>query len=506
MKKIFTIISFVGVAFFFISTLNAQDSTIEKSNPCIACEQLMGLRLPDVTIEFAEKIADSNPYCRLRGIIGREIKFELLLPDQWNGRYILGGGGGFVGQIWNAAESSVNDGYATSGTDTGHEDKWFLGEWALNDMEKQLNFGHLAIHRTAEVSKAIIAEYYGNYPQYSYMVGCSRGGSQAMMEAQRYPDDFDGLVAGAPSYDWTGFAAEFIQNEQAVYPSKHTEPIITPDHIRILYNAILEQCDLIDGVRDSIINNPTKCKFDFDLLPKCPDEVTGKDCFTSYQINAIKTIYDGIETGNGISYPGFPFGGENEPSGWLEWIIGPVDWLHEYGYPTYQAAIASEVVKYFVLNDPDWNYLSDNFTEYEKEITYANAYLSSTATDYIEFKNHNGKIIFWHGWNDPALSAYSTIDHYNAVKANDPDIESYMRLFLLPGVLHCGGGKGPDYVDWIAIIRNWVENNIPPDKIIAKKFINGKELMSRPIFPYPGNAVYDGSGDPNIESSWIEKK
>jgi feruloyl esterase len=259
---------------------------------------------------------------------------------------------------------------------------------------------------------------------------------------------------------------------------------------------------LLDGVRDSILNNPTRCNFNFDALPKCEGDVPGKGCFTTGQIKAIKTIYEGVDIGNGITYPGFPFGEENKPDGWRAWITGPNAFIQKSGYPCMQAYFGIEVFKYLILQDPGWDYSKYDFKGYEKELNYASAYLDATSTDYTGFKNRKGKIIFWHGWNDPALSAYATINHYNAVKSNDPGISNYMRLFLLPGVLHCGGGDGPSQVNWIALIRDWVEKNNAPERIIAVKNSGGKEVMSRPVFPYPGESAYDGKGDPNKESSF----
>ena len=465
------------------SRLRSQNIVLTEK--CIPCEKLAELKLPDVKITEAVTVTTGSSYCRVLGVIGKEINFEILLPDDWNGIYVMGGGGGFVGTVQNAARYSVEKGFATSGTDTGHDGKKFPGAgWALNDMERQLNFGHLAVHRTAVVSKSIIASYYGEYPKYSYFMGCSRGGGQAMMEAQRYPEDFDGIVAAAPAFNWPAIAAEFIQNTQAAFPGKLTEPLFFPQHIRILQDAVLKQCDQTDGVRDSIINDPSDCKFNFEALPKCRGNVPGENCFTENQIAALKKIYDGIDLGNGISYPGFPFGGESEPGSWTSWITGNGAGKLNGGYPSSHAYFGIEVFKYLILQDPDWDYTKYDFTGYKKEMNYASAYLDATSTDYSAFKNRKGKLIFWHGWNDPALSAYATIDHYNAVKEKDPGINDYMRLFLLPGVLHCGGGEGPSEADWLTVIRDWVEKDIAPEKILVKKSIKGKEVMSRPVFPY----------------------
>lgn len=503
MKKSFIIL------FILLSPLSvkmiAQDKPVTEI--CIPCEKLIELRLPDVKITGAVTVTQGPSHCKVTGVIGKEINFELLLPLNWNGVYIMGGGGGFVGSVQNMAAGKVKEGYATSGTDTGHKTVGLgSASWALNDMERQVNFGHLAVHRTAEVSKAIIGSYYGNWPEYSYFMGCSRGGGQAMMEAQRYPGDFDGIIAGAPAFDWISIAVEAIQNTQAVYPAGLTESILTKEHIKILHKAVLKQCDLLDGVSDSIINNPANCKFDFTSLPVCQGDVPGKGCFTTAQVKALKTIYDGFDLGNDIKYPGFPFGGENEGGGWITWITGPNEMTMQGGYPSLIAYFGIEIFKYLILQDPDWNYLDYKFNSYDKEMKYAAAYLNATSTDYSGFKNRKGKIIFYHGWNDPALSAFATIDHYNAVKAVDPEVNVYMRLYLLPGVLHCGGGEGPADADLLAVLRDWVENSKAPEKVVVTKKVFDKVVMSRPVYPYPQEVIYDGKGNPDVESSYKLKK
>ena len=500
MKKLIIIL------FILLSALSlkivAQDKPVYEI--CIPCEKLIELRLPDVKITSAVTVTQGPSHCKVTGIIGKEINFELLIPLDWKGIYVMGGGGGFVGSVQNMTAGKVKEGYATSGTDTGHKTAGLgSANWALNDMERQLNFGHLAVHRTAEVSKAIIGNYYGKWPKYSYFMGCSRGGGQAMMEAQRYPGDFDGIIAGAPAFDWTAIAVEAIQNTQAVYPTKLTESILTKEHIKILQEAVLKQCDLLDGVRDSIINNPANCKLDFAALPVCPGDVPGNGCFTSAQVKAIKTIYDGFDVGNGIKYPGFPFGGENEGGGW---ITGTNEMTTKEGYPSLIAYFGIEIFKYLILQDHNWNYLDYKFSGYEKELRYAAAYLNATSVDYSGFKDIKGKIIFYHGWNDPALSALSTIEHYNAVKAADPAINDYMRLYLLPGVLHCGGGEGPSDTDLLAVLRDWVENGKSPERVVVTKKVLGKEVMSRPVYPYPQEAIYNGKGNPNVESSYKLKQ
>ncbi|MCK5279021.1 MAG: tannase/feruloyl esterase family alpha/beta hydrolase, partial [Cyclobacteriaceae bacterium] len=433
-----------------------------------------------------------------------EINFELLLPMDWNSRFVMGGGGGFVGSVQNMAGSSVKDGYATAGTDTGHKGSGIKADWALNNMERQVNFGHLAVHRTALVSKEIIRQFYCSTPEYSYFIGCSRGGGQAMMEAQRYPEDFDGIVTGAPAFNWPAIGAEFIQNSKIIYPdpSNLKEPVITLANLKLLQNIILTHCDDIDGVKDQILNDPRDCNFDFDLLPKCPENTIGEDCFTEAQIDAIKVVYAGVTDQGMEIYPGFPLGGENEPGGWQAWIVGPNQGTMELNFPSLHFGFGTEMFKYLVFNNPEWDYSTYNFSNFLEETKYASSYLDATSTDYNGLKNRGGKMIIYHGWNDPALSALATIEHYNSAKEKDGEIGEYIRLFLLPGVLHCGGGPGPGQADWIELVRNWVEKGIAPERVVVSKKKDGKETMTRPVFPYPKKAVYDGKGDPDKESSF----
>ena len=492
------------ILLFLLSyTLTAQKGLTLENKACIACEELLDLRFPEVVITEATIISEKTSYCKVLGTIGREINFELLLPGDWNRRFFMGGGGGFVGSIANGARWSVHDGYATSGTDTGHKGHGLKADWAYDNMERQINFGHLAIHRTALVSKAIIERYYCHDPEYSYFIGCSRGGGQAMMEAQRYPEDFDGIIVGAPAFGWPAIAAEFIQNMQAIYPDPdNLEPVITRQNLSMLQAAVLDQCDKLDGIKDNILNDPEECDFDLSALPTCPDDVIGEECFTIGQLKAIQTVYDGISSDQGEIYPGFPPGGENEPGGWMTWITGPNEGSMELGFPSLHFGFGTEMFKYLIFQDPEWDYSTYEFSDFFEETRYASAYLDATSTDYSEFKERKGKMIIYHGWNDPALSAYATIEHYKALGEKDPAISDYVRLFMLPGVLHCSKGPGPDKADWIGLMRDWVENGNAPDRVIISKVSDGEVMMTRPVFPYPRKAVYDGKGDPNLESSF----
>jgi hypothetical protein len=473
-------------------------ASAQNAKPCKPCEELKNLQLPDVTILVAEVHAGNTtknpgepgrgtdairkPFCRVLGRISREINFEILLPEESNTRFLMSGGGGFVGSIQNSFKSKVHEGFATAGTDTGHEGGGDA-KWAYNNMERQLNFGRLAIHRTAVVSKAIMQNYYGAAPSKSYFVGCSRGGGQAMVEAQCYPEDFDGIVAGAPAFAWPAIAAKFLQHSQYNYPDPgELRPVITKDNLKLLQNEVLRQCDQLDGAADGILNNPGKCQFDFSKLPLCPNEKQGNGCFTQTQLAAIKSIYSPLVVNGKQIYPGFPLGGEAEDGSWDPWITTSI--LSQKKEPSLHYMFSTNIFKYLIFNDSTFNYTQYNFKNFTRETAYASSYLDATSTNYGDFKKRNGKIIFFHGWNDAALSANATIEHYNAILKADKDAQSYARLFLLPGVLHCGGGPGCDKVDWISLIIDWVEKSKAPDQIVASKSTVGN-VATKNIFPYP---------------------
>ena len=492
-------ILFITILLWSVSTILSAKAH-SNSSPCIPCEKLKELQLPDVTILEAKETAEGH--CRVIGRISKEIKFELLLPKNWNNRFLMGGGGGFVGTITNQFRYCVDSGFATVGTDTGHEGPIQLASWALNNMERELNFGRLAVHRTATVSKAIINVFYCSNPLYSYFLGASRGGGQALVEAQFYPEDFNGIVAFAPAISWPAFGAKFVQNIQNIYPDSKdlNHPVVTLDNLELLQYSVLQQCDGLDGINDSIINDPEDCKFDFSVLPVCPDNKANPGCFTTQQLSAIKTIYSPLIVQKDTIYPGFPLGGENESEGWRLWITGSdtaskIQCLQYY--------FGTEIFKYFVFNDPDWDYTKYDFSNYFKDTKYASSFLDATQTDYSEFKKREGKLILVHGWSDPALSAFATINHYKALEQKDKDLRSYARLFLLPGVLHYEGGPGPDKADWIKFITGWVEKGEAPERVVVSKIIDKKIVMTRPIYPYPKKVKYNRTGNPNQESSFI---
>jgi hypothetical protein len=471
----------------------------------LSIEQLRRVRLPDVTLESVKEVAadpqgkPNRPgYAEVKGVIGGHIRFELLLPDEWNGGFVMGGGGGFVGSVQNAARDSVNRGYATVGTDTGHQSEpGYIAKWALDDLEAKVNFGYLAVHRTAEVAKALIRSYYRGDPSHCYFVGCSRGGGQAMMEAQRYPQDFDGIVAGAPAFNWTGIAATMVSIAKTLYPNpEHLDSsVLTKEALQKLQAAIIEQCDAQDGLRDGVIQNPAAVHFDLSKVSGLTDE----------QRKVLESIFQGARNDKGAIYPGFAPVAECVPDQWIAWITGPVPGLAKERVADLTFAFGTQIFKYLIFNQDDWDYSKYDFSHFDRDARLAAAYLNATDPNLAGLKRRNGKLIIWHGWADTALPAQGTIDYYRQVLARDSAAADYCRLFMVPGCLHCGGGPGAADVDWLSVIVDWVEHEKVPDKLIASKRENGK-VITRPLFPYPQYAIFSGTGETNSADSFVVKQ
>lgn len=497
----------------------------EISVATIDCDRLADLQLAGLAVNEAAALEVSErtvrlgrgptrtirlevPHCKVMGVIDAIIHFELLMPDTWNGKFLMGGGGGFVGSVQNHAQdglsrrTALERGYATVGTDTGHTGSG--GSWALNNEEAKVNFAHRAVHRTTEVAKALIQARYAKDIEYSYFFGCSRGGGQAMIAAQRYPEDFDGLVAGAPAIDWTGFAAANIHSQQQVFPDPNNleTPVITKANRELLAESLRDSCDAEDGVADGILNDPQSCALAVAKLPSC-QAGSGERCLTETQRAAIEAIYAGPKIGGKQLYPGLPFGGETDAGGWDSWITRAEQSPLSPGMPNRRYFYGTELAKYFVFNDPDWSYAGYTFEDYEEMSAEAAALLNATDPDLSEFRDAGGKLILWHGWSDAGISALDSIEYYESVKQQNSSLQDYFRMFLMPGVGHCVGGPGPSSVDWITAMERWVEDDVAPYRLIASKFDpQGNKILERPLCTYPHSATYDGRGDPNVATSF----
>jgi len=416
----------------------------------------------------------------------------------------MGGGGGFVGSVQNQALNygALESGYATVGTDTGHTGTGIDASWALNNLERVVNFGHQAVHRTAVTAKSMVSHYYQDDIEKNYFVGCSRGGGQALMEAQRYPNDFDGIVAGAPAYSWTGLAAQTTRINQAMYPNPSSleQAVISPTEGAILESMILSRCDADDGIEDGILNDPRQCDFNIEELPSC-SSVDNDECFTQEEKAAISVTYDGPLDAFGESlFYGFPFGGESDPRGWGDWLTGGVQHTTRTdgsnAIPSAHYGFGNGIMKYLVFHDPQWNYTSYDFQTFKADVAAVSSTLNATDPDISTFRDNGGKLLIYQGWSDAAISGLATIGYYNEVLIKDPSAKDDVGLYMMPGVLHCSGGAGPSVVNFLDVIDQWVTTGEQPQELVAT-FPPGpnQRVGSRPLCPFPQLAQYDGSGD-----------
>ena len=421
----------------------------------------------------------------------------------WTGKLQGIGNGGFAGSIsFGGLADSVRHGYAAASTDTGHTGT--DASWALGHPEKIVDYGHRAIHETAVKAKAIIAAYYGSAPKRSYFSSCSNGGRQGLMEAQRYPEDYDGIIAGAPANYWTHLLATFASDILAT--ASGSAGYIPSSKLPAIQAAALRACDANDAVSDGVIENPAQCRLDSSALECQAAESDG--CLTAPQVQSLKKIYDGLRDQSGKQiFPGFSPGGEAEAGGWGPWITGPG--------PEKSAIFffATNFFRNMVFNDPAWDYRTFSLDRDLKAATKLAGVLNATDPDLRRFQARGGKLILYHGWSDAAIPAQNAIDYYQSVvkKIGRKKNSSFVRLYMVPGMQHCGGGSGPNSFgqggvprgdasrDVAAALERWVEQGVAPEEIIATKFKSGTNpasgiVRTRPLCPYPMVARYKGTG------------
>ena len=451
-------------------------------------------RLPNVTAAI-----QTATHCQisitLRPAADSEIKSEVWLPaaSVWNGKLLMEGGGGLVGYIsTEGMMHAVREGYASASTDTGHTGS--SGRFALGHPDKITDFAYRAVHETAVEAKALIAAYYGHGPRLSYWEGCSTGGRQGLMSAQRYPQDFDGIIAGAPAYNQIYISAWRMRLLMTALKSpQHALPA---EKLKLLNDAVLDKCDSNDGVKDSLIEDPGNCNFDPGIL-KCSGAETAS-CLTPQQLETVRTAYSDLRSSTGeLLYPHLPFGGElgwDLPAGGTE--PGPID---------------VDIFRYIANQNPAWDWR--NF-DIEKDIDQALLHgkeIHAVNPDLGKFKARGGKLLMYHGLSDGgsdgAISAFNTVAYYESVlKRMGQNQNDWFRLFLVPGMDHCGGGTGPNQFNKIAALERWREQNDPPTSIPAARVnVSGVIDMTRPLCPYPQLAFYKGSGSINDAANYTCK-
>ena len=505
------------------------------------CEKLAALAVPNATITMARAVPAATfvgppqaftgrdlsafyrslpDFCRVvvhaRPSSDSDIVIEVWMPlSGWNGKLQGLGNGGFAGLIdYSELGASILKGYAAVATDTGHTGSPIDAAWALGHPEKVEDFGHRGIHEMTRIARAAIQQFYGSAVKHSYFIGCSDGGREALMEAQRYPEDYDGILAGAPANNWTALLSSAITDTQALTTTPAS--FIPQTKIPTIAKAVLAACDKLDGIEDGILNDPRQCRFDPASI-QCKGSADSNDCLTPAQLTALKAIYGGLKDAGGSKiFPGYLPGAEEGQGGWGLWITGPAP------AKSLMAFFGNGYYSNMVYGKADWNY--NTFTletglRDAKEKTAAG--LDAVNPDLSAFRGRGGKLILYHGWNDPAIPALSTVDYYGDVvaKSGQSTADSFVRLYMIPGVQHCGGGPGADMIgqngSWPAVdpqhnvrlaLEQWVEKGTAPDTLVAARVdpaaAQPVPTMTRLLCPYPEAAKYKGSGDPSRADSF----
>jgi hypothetical protein len=505
-----------------------------------SCESLTSLKLANATITSATSVPAGPPqlggragapppqapnlpaYCKVDGIAtpsaDSHILFEVWLPlTGWNGKFEQVGNGGLAGALQiPAMMSPLLRGYATATTDDGHEAQNTDAAWALDHPEKVTDFAQRAVHETSVQSKSIIRAMYGKDPMRSYFVGCSEGGREALMEAQRFPDDFVGIIAGAPANNWTHLLDTAVWIEQAV----RSDPASTipAAKLPVIQKAAIAACDKLDGVEDGLIGNPAVCKFD-PATTQCKAGADDANCLTPAQVAAVKKLYEGPRnprTGAQI-YPGFAPGTEAVPANWQVWVTGGAGGSNR---PALAWMFGNSYFGDIVYGNPQWDFKTFDFDKdaASNDEKFA-ALFNSTNPDLSKFHARGGKLIQYHGWGDAAISPFNSVNYAESVRAKmGASSAAFYRLFMVPGMSHCNGGLGANEFgnaglavgdaehDIVTALDAWVEKGSAPDKIIASGYVDGdrtKAPMTRPLCPYPQEAQYTGKGDTNDAASFV---
>lgn len=471
----------------------------QAAKPAMPCADLRALTNYDISIAAAELIpasAEAPEHCRVSGQGLPQVGFEVNLPSAWNGRLYMFGNGGYAGEPFDGAgragtrARALTRGFATAATDTGHRAETEpLGTFAA-DRQKLLDYAFRSLHVTAETAKTVARAYYHSAPERSYFEGCSTGGRQGLILAQRFPADFDGIVVGAPVLNFSYTMVAYARVQQALRAAP-----VSSGKLPLLARAIYDRCDARDGVRDGLIDDPRRCDFDPARdLPHCDGTADGSDCFTAAQVATLKTIYSDVASGGRRVFPGWPVGSEvagpNGRSGWDPWLL-------REGGPSTETAFAEAFFGYLAFPKPDPAYSLASF-DLDRDLPKLDGIhriLDATDTGLTPFRERGGKILMYYGWADPALNPLMGVEYYEAVArrmgSGTPD---FFRLFMVPGMFHCGGGPGPDTFDKLGPLMDWVERGAAPESLVARHVEGGKTVRARPLCAYPAAARYKGTG------------
>lgn len=434
------------------------------------------------------------------GTIPPKLRFEVRLPTEWSGRALFIGGGGLNGIIIPVEAIMFNpsialDGYATIATDSGHQGAPIDGSWALNDPDAVANFAYLSTHTVLAVARTIITARYGRDADRAYFFGESTGGREGLIAAQRWPDDFDGIVALEPVYNMTALVLAGNRLAQQVFatPGGYLPPAL----LELLGGATLAACDDLDGLNDGVINNVVACQLDPATLRCAAGDDT--DCLTDAQIETVNLVHRqfdlGVTLANGVtSYPGWPIGHEDNPGGWQAWITG----AQPDPSTTFGAVISGQTLRFLIARDPDLDPLRFVPASYADELAAFSTLVDATDPDLADYAERGGKLILWHGWSDYGVSAYSTIRYYEQVvdTMGADRTRDFLRFYTSPGVDHLGAGPGASAIDFLAALIAWVERGEAPQDLTATRPASSADAgFTRPLCRFPRYPRYNGSGD-----------
>ncbi|UCG88699.1 MAG: tannase/feruloyl esterase family alpha/beta hydrolase [Gemmatimonadota bacterium] len=493
------------------SAVNYSHAGARKQKNCHELQKFTDANLTILATESAPPNGDVPAYCRVSGMIAPEIEFRVSLPDDWNRRVYMTGNGGHAGEDLDAPylvarhENALRHGFVTAATNTGHSAaKEPEATFAFNNDQKLVDYAFRAVHLTAVTAKQMAAAYYDQPVAFSYWDGCSTGGRQGLMEAQRFPADFDGILAGAPVLDFTGTTVMGLW-----YGRVQDEIPIPVEIMDIVSHAVTGKCDAIDGLEDGLIEDPRNCDFDpLHDLPICTAEQAEVDCITRPQAEALQKMYSGPMTSGGENiFPGMPLGAEKVArgfggalySGWAGTVLNVGE------REAFAIAIAKSSMRYmaFPQDQPDWEASTFNFDEDPQKLTALGDLVDAVDPELSDFAARGGKLLMYFGWADPLLMPQMGVDYYEAaLEANGPDTTDFFRLFMMPGVFHCAGGYGPDRFDGMTPLIEWVENGTPPEALRASRVEDGEVIRSRPLCSYPQVARYRGAGDVDDASNF----
>ena len=490
-------------------------ANLRAVKPVMSCASVAQLDLHGVvdgavTIQSAAVVTAGAPapYCAVKGTIAPADVFVMRLPvNGWSQRYVQTGCGGLCGSanINYAAASTcpviVDGTVASATTDMGHEGL-NDGSWAAGNPQAQIDFAYRGMHATAEVAKAILAKFYGKRPVYSYFDGCSDGGREALMEAQRYPDDFNGIVAGAPANDIV--VQNTFHHGWNVLTNRDADggAILLAAKLPLIHAAVLAACDGIDGVVDGLIDDPRQCHFQPATL-RCAADQDPTTCLSEAEAGVVQRLHDGATDAQERHLEqkiAHEWGSE------LDWTLfvpaAP-------GQPTFSESIALSYLRYlayFNTADPAYQItdLKFDLPTFWKTVQ-TSSYIAATDPDLSDFARRGNKLLLWHGWADQHITPQSTLEYYDAMRdtMGERQVDRFARLYLLPGVAHCGGGAGPDTIDLLTPLMAWVEGGTPAGQVIASKVVNGAVTRTRPVFPFPTVARYIGSGSTDDAANFV---